>query len=151
MDTCRFCALSQDPLSVLGGLLYEDAFVYAYHYSRDGEPGYLGHLLLVTKRHVPGLADLTTAEGQAIGLSLARLSQALKVCTGAEKVYAEAYYEVVPHVHLHLIARYPGTPQEYWRWKVGEWPQAPCGGPEAIAALCEQLRASLAAVVSSNK
>lgn len=147
MDTCRFCTLYREPLSVLGGLLSENELVYTYHYSRSEERSYLGHLLLITKRHVPGLADLTTAEGQAIGLSLACLSKALKSCTGAEKVYAEAYYEIVPHLHLHLIARYPGTPQDYWRWKVGDWPEAPCGGPKEISTLCEQLRAYLANVV----
>ena len=150
MDTCRFCAVYQEPLSVLGGLLYEDELVYTYHYSRDDKPSYLGHLLLITKRHVPGLADLTAAEGQAVGLSLARLSKALKVCAGAEKIYVEAYYEVVPHLHLHLFARYPGTPQEYWRWKAKDWPQAPRGSLEEIATLCEQLRAYLAEVVSST-
>jgi hypothetical protein len=44
---------------------------------------------------------------------VARLSKALKTCTGAEKVYVEAYYEVVPHLHLLLTARYPGTPQMF--------------------------------------
>lgn len=142
MNTCPFCTIYKD----LGGILYEDDFVYAHHYSRDEEPGYLGHLMLKTKRHVPGLADLTEAEAQAVGLGMARLSKALKACTGAEKIYVEAYYEVVPHLHFHLTARYPETPQEYWRWKVGDWPDAPQGGPEEITALCEQLREYLAQI-----
>lgn len=144
MDACPFCTTDKDLPFALGGILYEDDLVSAHHYYQDGEPNYLGHLLLRTKRHVPGLAELTEAEGQAIGLAMARLSKALKDCTGAEKVYAEAYYEVVPHVHLLLTARYPGLPQEYWRWKVGDWPEAPKGGPEEIAALCDRLRAYLA-------
>ena len=90
-----------------------------------------------------GLAELTEAEGQAFGLAVTRLSKALKACTGAEKVYAEAYYEVVPHLHMLLTARYPGTPQEFWRWKIGDWPEAPRGGAKEVIDLCDRLRAHL--------
>jgi hypothetical protein len=76
-------------------------------------------------------------------LAVARLSAALKACTGAEKIYAEAYYEVVPHLHLFLTARYPGTPQAFWRWKIGDWSQAPKGGAKEISALCDRLRTYL--------
>lgn len=146
MDTCPFCTIYKG----LGGVLYEDDFVYAYHYYQEEESNYLGHLLLMTKRHVPTLADLTEAEGQALGLSMARLSKALKACTGAEKIYVEAYYEVVPHLHLLLTARYVGTPQEYWRWKIGNWPEAPTGGSEKVASLCDQLRTYLAQIMPGN-
>jgi len=143
MGACLFCTTYKDLPFTFGGILYEDDFVYAHHYCQDEGPSYLGDLMLMTKRHVPGLAELTEAEAQAVGLSVARLSKALKACTGAEKVYVVAYYEVNPHLHLHLIARYPETPREYWRWKVGDWPEAPRGRPEEITALCEQLRAHL--------
>jgi hypothetical protein len=75
---------------------------------------------------------------------MARLSLALKACTGAEKVYVECYGEVTPHLHLFLTARYPNTPDEYLRWNVEQWPGAPRGGVEEIAALCQRLRAALA-------
>ena len=143
MDGCPFCTASEDlPFSV-GGIVYEDDLVCAHHTYQEGEPTYLGQLMLRTKRHVPGLAELTETEGQALGLAVARLSAALKTCTGAEKIYAEAYYEVVPHLHLFLTARYPGTPQAFWRWKIGEWPQAPKGGAKEISTLCDRLRAYL--------
>ena len=144
MDICPFCATYKGLSSAAGGMLYEDDLVYAYHASQDEGTSYLGRLLLVPKRHALGFADLTEAEGQAIGLSMTRLSKALTACTGAEKVYVEAYYEVHPHLHLMLTARYPGTPRKYWRWTVGDWPEAPMGGPEAMTALCAQLRAYLA-------
>ena len=143
MKPCLFCDTYTDRQAIPGGIVYEDDFVYAYHYSRLDEPNYLGHLMLITKRHVPGLAELTEAEGQAVGLGIMRLSHALKACTGAEKVYAEAYYEVNPHLHLILTARYPGTPPEYWRWNVGDWPAAPKGTLKEVAELCDRLRAQL--------
>ncbi|HLZ59356.1 MAG TPA: HIT family protein [Ktedonosporobacter sp.] len=143
METCPFCNTDKDPPFTVGGILYEDELVYAHHYGQGKEAIYLGHLLLMTKRHALGLADLTEAEGRAIGLSIARLSKALKACTGAEKVYVEAYYEVNPHLHLHLMARYPATPQEYWRGNISAWPEAPKGGPEEITDLCNRLHAYL--------
>ncbi|GHO80495.1 HIT family protein [Ktedonobacter sp. SOSP1-85] len=150
METCLFCQSYKYLPSAIGGLVYEDDLVYAHHYCRDEGPSYLGYLLLKTKRHVPGFEDLDEAEAQAVGLAVTRLSHALKVCTGAVKVYLEAYGEVNPHLHLHLIARYPGTPEEYWRWKVGRWPEAPCGNASEVAALCDQLRARLGTNTSSN-
>ena len=47
----------------------------------------------------------------------------------------------VPHVHIHVIGRYPGAPREYWGPKVDEWPDAPKGDETAIAALAERIRA----------
>jgi diadenosine tetraphosphate (Ap4A) HIT family hydrolase len=128
----------------VGGPIYEDDLVYAHHFS-DGEgPQYLGHLLLETKRHVPDFANLTRAEAQAIGLLISQLSTALKACAGAEKVYAVFYGEVTPHLHVHLTARYPGTPAQYLRWNVEDWPAAPRGNVDELAALCCKLRKALA-------
>jgi histidine triad (HIT) family protein len=143
MEACLFCATYKDHLEGVGGIIYEDPFLYAHHYYGGEGHDYLGHLMLKTKRHAPGFADLTEVEAQAIGLAVTRLSSALKICTGAEKVYVEAYGEIVPHLHLHLTARYSETPQEYWRWNISDWPQAPSGGPDEINALCDHLRASL--------
>ena len=151
MEACPFCITSKKLLSAIGEIVYEDDFVYAHHYSQGEGPSYLGHLMLKTKRHAPGFANLTEAEAQAVGLALARLSNALKTCTGAEKVYVEAYCEIVPHLHLHLTARYPGVPQEYWRWNISDWPQAPSGGPDEITTLCDQLRASLPHAVRGQR
>ena len=49
----------------------------------------------------------------------------------------------VPHFHLHLLPRYPGTPREFWGLRVDEWPGAPHGGEAEIADLCDRLRAGL--------
>jgi diadenosine tetraphosphate (Ap4A) HIT family hydrolase len=78
-----------------------------------------------------------------MGLLITRLSNALKACTGAEKVYTVFYGEVIPHLHVHLTARYPDTPAEYLRWKIEDWPGAPRGNADEIAALCRRLRAAL--------
>lgn len=57
----------------------------------------------------------------------------------AEHVYEFVLGDNVPHFHVHIVPRYPGTPREYWGTRVDEWPDAPGGGPQEIAALCERV------------
>jgi histidine triad (HIT) family protein len=144
MEECVFCNIQRGLAPAIGDPIHEDDLVYAHHYYGNEDRTYLGHLMLETKRHTPGCADLTSAEAQAMGLLIARLSSALKACTDAEKVYAVFYGEVTPHLHVHLTARYRGTPAEYLRWNVEDWPGAPRGTEDEIAALCAKLRAELA-------
>ncbi|HEX8032388.1 MAG TPA: hypothetical protein VF510_00995 [Ktedonobacterales bacterium] len=144
MKECLFCNIQQGVTPPIDGPIYEDDLVYAHHAHFGEGPYYLGRIAVETKRHVSDFADLTPAEAQAMGLLIARLSHGLKVCTGAEKVYMEFYGEVTPHVHGFLTARYPGTPTEYLRWNVENWPGAPRGGADDIASLCQRLRSMLA-------
>jgi histidine triad (HIT) family protein len=46
----------------------------------------------------------------------------------------------VPHLHIHIVPRYPGAPPKYWEVHVDEWPDAPRGGPKEIEAISERLR-----------
>jgi histidine triad (HIT) family protein len=144
---CFVCRkhLDRDAL-VPGGPVAEDDLVLISHISpgRSGTPAYLGHLFVEPLRHAPGLADLTDAEAQAVGLWCARASRALREAAGAEHVYAQVIGDGVPHLHVHLIARYPGTPREYW-WtrtttRTTEWPDAARGTGAEIAAFVANLR-----------
>ena len=142
MEECPICAKHKG--HVPGGPIYEDDLLYAHHvYNKSGET-FLGYVRAETKRHVPSYAELTPEEAQAIGLLTTRLSRALKECAGADHVYVFFYGDHVPHLHLHIFARYPGTPEEYWRDRVDEWSGSPKGGTDEVAALCDRLRASLA-------
>jgi len=132
-------------VSAPGGAIYEDDRVYAGHAGiPEGQStAYLGTLMVEPRRHVPGLADLTDAEAQAIGLLFARLSRALTNSERAEHVYLFVLGHAVPHLHLWLVPRYPGTPREYWGLRVDEWPDAPRGDEQEIAALCARIRQHL--------
>lgn len=142
MSECLFCDLATGAVEPAGGVIYADDLVVASH-PCDDEPTYLGTVYAQTRRHVRSLAELNDQEARAMGLLLARLSRAVKACTGAEHVYAEFYAEVVPHVHILVVARYTGTPSEYWRWRVTEWPQAPRGSRDEVADLARRLREHL--------
>jgi diadenosine tetraphosphate (Ap4A) HIT family hydrolase len=144
MNGCYFCDRMAGRVEVVGGAIYADDLAFAFHETGDEWPAYLGDLVVVPRRHTGGgLAELTDAEAQALGLLVVRLSRALQVCAGAERAYAECYGEVTPHVHIFVPARYPGAPPEYWRGNVRNWPAAPRGDVAQVAALCERLRTQL--------
>lgn len=128
-----------------GGPIYEDALLYASHIAPPDadSTAYLGYLFVEPKRHAAGLGDITAEEAAALGVLVSRLARALREGAGAEHVYAFVLGDHVPHLHVHVVPRYPGMPPEYWGMRVDEWPEAPRGDAEAIAAFCERLRASL--------
>ncbi len=141
---CFICRKHRGEIAIPGGAIYEDDLLLASHIKMDEEqPTYLGYLMIETKRHTPGLAELTNDEAQAVGLLAARLSRALKAFEGAEHIYAFVIGDSIPHFHMHIVARYPGAPREYWGVHVDEWPDAPHGGDSEIAGLCTHLRSYL--------
>ncbi|HZU67871.1 MAG TPA: HIT family protein [Ktedonobacteraceae bacterium] len=144
-NDCFVCRKHRGEIDIPGQAIYEDDMLYVGHLYllHDNQNTYLGYLMVEPKRHVAGLADLTDQEAQAIGLMVTRLSRALRDSEGAEHIYEWVLGHHVPHLHIHLVPRYPGTPREYWGVRTDEWPDAPHGGPQEIAALCSRLRAYL--------
>ena len=100
----------------------------------------MGHVFVETKRHVPEVANLTEEEAQAIGVYNSRIAKALLHTESMEHIYIFVLGNGVPHVHYHVIGRYPGAPREYWGTKVDEWPEAPKGGETEIVLVAERLR-----------
>ncbi len=142
---CFVCRKHRGDVTIPGGAIYEDDLIYAGHAQiREGQTtAYLGYLMVEPKRHAPHLFDLTDVEAQALGLLIIRLSRALRDSEKAEHVYSFVIGDLVPHVHIHVVPRYPGAPREYWGVRVDEWPDAPHGGPDEMAAVCERLRTCL--------
>jgi diadenosine tetraphosphate (Ap4A) HIT family hydrolase len=146
MHDCLVCRKHRGLEQVLGGVIYQDDLIYISHAQLWGDEAdhYLGHLFVEPKRHVPELGGLTEAEAQAIGVYTSRLARALEQTEGMEHVYAFVFGDHVPHVHVHVIGRYPGAPREYWGARVDDWPGAPHGANSEIEAVAERIRAFLA-------
>ncbi len=140
---CFVCGKHRDESLMPGGPVWQDELVVVSHLSPRAPGGsatvYLGHLLVEPRRHAPGLADLTDAEAQRVGLWCTHAARRLREVGGAEHVYAAVIGDNVPHLHVHLLPRYPGTPREYWWERVDEWPDAPRGGESEAAALVARL------------
>lgn len=142
---CFVCRKHRGQETVPGGVIYEDDLVFLSHAQLWGEESehYLGHLFVEPKRHVAKLGDLSEAEAQRIGLYTSRLARALMQTEGVENVYSFVIGDGVPHVHVHVIGRYPGTPRQYWGPRVDEWPEAPKGGEPEIEAVAARIRTFL--------
>ena len=138
---CFVCAKHAAGSDVVGGVIYEDEVAYVGHLLPPQiQNTYLGYLMVEPKRHVTGWGELTDDEAEAMGRLVNRAGRSLKESEGAEHIYSVVMGDAVPHLHIHVIPRYPGTPREFWGHRVGEWPDAPRGGAEAIEAICRRLR-----------
>ncbi|GAA4993360.1 hypothetical protein GCM10023205_77520 [Yinghuangia aomiensis] len=110
--------------------------------------GIVGWLVLVPRRHVTTIAELTDDEAAALGSWQVRLSRALHEATGCVKTYVAQFAEAegYAHVHFHVVPRPPGLGTEQrgpgiFASALGRSP----GVPEAeMDALALRLRALLA-------
>jgi histidine triad (HIT) family protein len=144
MDECYVCTKHGAMSVVPGGVILADEHAVVSHLplttpSQCAPAVYLGHLILEPRRHVTELGELTPAEAASVGRLASAASRAL-VRVGAEHVYAAVIGHEIAHLHLHLIARYPGTPREFWFTRLDEWPGARRGDARAVAALAQRLR-----------
>lgn len=73
-----------------------------------------GWLVLVPRRHVTSVSELTDAEAQSLGIWQVRLSRALHQVLGCQKTYIAQFAEAegFSHVHFHVVPRSPDLPRE---------------------------------------
>jgi diadenosine tetraphosphate (Ap4A) HIT family hydrolase len=66
-----------------------------------------GWLVLVPRRHVTAIAELTDAEAEQLGAWQVRASRALHQVTGCPKTYVAQFSEAegYSHVHFHIMPR----------------------------------------------
>ena len=72
-----------------------------------------GWLLVVLRRHVGTLSDLSPEEAASIGPVLVAGTSALMNVLGCPKTYVMLFVESAPHVHFHLVARPAELPTEF--------------------------------------
>lgn len=73
-----------------------------------------GWLVLVPRRHVESIAELTEAEAGALGTWQVALARALREVTGCTKTYVAQFAERegFAHVHFHIVPRPPDLAAE---------------------------------------
>ncbi|MFD9461998.1 HIT family protein [Streptomyces sp. NPDC060027] len=66
-----------------------------------------GWLVLLPRRHVTAIHDLTDAEASALGVWQVKLSRALRSVTGCYKTYVVQFAEAegFAHLHFHIVPR----------------------------------------------
>lgn len=105
---CVFCAIvaGRAESSIVG----KDEVAVAF---LDLQPAVVGHALVVPRRHVATLADLTPDEGAAVwelGRRVAAAARAAGLAEGVNLFLADgpAAGQEVWHVHLHVLPRTAG-------------------------------------------
>ena len=144
MNDCFICKKHVGIIQTSGVTIYENDYVYVGHIDRNGEPNYLGHIMIDLKRHAPTLGDMTMEEAKAFGMIIARVSKALMESENAEHIYSYVMGDAVPHLHMHLVPRYPNTPKENWGPNaVYDWEDAPMGDNNEVIAFCNRIKTYL--------
>ena len=74
-----------------------------------------GWLVLVVRRHLSAVDELTEEEALELGSLLRKSSKALKEVVGCEKTYVIQFAEHPehPHVHFHVVPRMADMPEAY--------------------------------------
>ncbi|MFN7250350.1 MAG: HIT family protein [Anaerobacillus sp.] len=141
MEACFICNKHAGSIETSGVTIYEDEYVFVGHIDKKGEPNYLGHIMIDLKRHVPTLGDMNMEEAKVFGMMLAKVSKALQETEKAEHIYSYVLGDAVPHLHLHIVPRYPNTPKEYWGpMAVYDWTDAPMGTNNEVVELCQRIK-----------
>ena len=109
-----------------------------------------GWLVLVPRRHVTTIAELTDDEAAALGTWQVRLSRVLHEVTGCVKTYVIQFAEQegFGHVHFHIVPRMSDIPSDHRGPEVFRYLTADPGaalGAERRDALARALRARLEA------
>lgn len=103
-DRCLFCRIATGEITAKK--VYEDDHVVAFN---DINPQAPTHVLVIPRRHIATLDDLTEDEASIIGMTLVRVSQIarnLQLNSEGYRVvvnHGEAAGQTVFHVHFHLV------------------------------------------------
>lgn len=105
--------------------------------------------MLDSCRHLGGPLAFTDEEAVSWGLAVRAASQLVQQLSGCERVYAIAFGEGAPHLHLHLIPRHSDDPATAaWRvadlYRAVERGERPAADPAAVAAIVARGRELLA-------
>lgn len=114
MDSCRTCSLlarrdaGEAPL--WDGIVRTESWDVVHCDSTS----LLGWTVLIVRRHVAAVADLTDAEAAALGPLVRDVSRALHEVTGCEKTYVAQFAEHPQHrhVHVHVVPRREGLDED---------------------------------------
>jgi diadenosine tetraphosphate (Ap4A) HIT family hydrolase len=110
-QTCELIARRDAGIAPLWDCIYRTPYWDVVHSYNTALPGWL---VLVVRRHIEAVDELTDEEAAELGILLRRVSLALKEITGCLKTYVIQFAEAAehPHVHFHVIPRMADQPED---------------------------------------
>jgi len=110
--TCLECDVVRGAKTPPGGLILETPLFVA-HGLVGGTP-LAGWVVLAPRRHAGWWWELSDEEASALGPLAKRILLAQRRALGAVHGYAFAIGDVLHHMHLHLVPRFPETEKALW-------------------------------------
>jgi diadenosine tetraphosphate (Ap4A) HIT family hydrolase len=112
LKACKTCELIADRdagTAPLWDCIYRTPLWDVVHSYDTALPGWL---VLVARRHIVSLDELTDVEAVELGRLIQKTSLALKEVTGCIKTYVIQFAERAehPHVHFHVVPRMADLP-----------------------------------------
>lgn len=98
MENCVFCKILNKEIPDYTFWENEDAFAFL-----DITPKVIGHSLVVPKKHIDYIFDLSDEELAKLMAAAKKIAKVLKDFTGKKRVCVIVEGFAVPHVHVHLI------------------------------------------------
>lgn len=124
--TCELTARRHAGQAPLWDNIYHTAYWDVVHAYNTALPGWL---VLVARRHMAAIAELTDEEAAELGQLIRNVSIALREATGCLKTYVIQFAEAAehPHVHFHIVPRMSDQPEDRRSTKIFTY----LGVPEA--------------------
>jgi histidine triad (HIT) family protein len=132
-DNCLFCGIVAGDIPAT--IVDQDEHTVAF---MDINPGTRGHALVVPRKHVKDLHEISPDELAAVMTAAQRLAGRARDGLGADGVNlinscGSAAWQTVFHFHVHVVPRYHDDPLRL------PWNPAP-GDPDEIAAAAARLK-----------
>lgn len=110
-DACVFCTLANEEVGEASGVLWRDETTFV---TLNAFPYGSGHLLVLPRRHVAGLGELSDEEYEQFFLALRRVVVALEAAYGADgmnigmNLGLAGGAGIPKHLHGHVLPRWNG-------------------------------------------
>ncbi|WP_426756574.1 HIT family protein [Myxococcus sp. Y35] len=140
-DPCLGCAIARGETRPVGGIIARAPGLVLHGVA--GPSPVPGWVVISSERHVRAWYDLDPGAASELGPFAARVMRAQREVLGAEHAYAFAIGDVLRHFHLHLVPRYPQTPQRLWGRAVFDAPSAEHLPAQDLEAAAQALAAAL--------
>ena len=105
MSDCLFCKIVEGEIP--STKVYEDDMILAF---RDLEPQALEHVLVIPKKHIASLDDVTEEDQEILGYLMCKIKD-IAADLGIENGYrvvnncGEDGLQTVKHIHFHLLGK----------------------------------------------
>lgn len=105
MSDCIFCKIAEG--EVPSTKVYEDDRIVCFH---DADPQAPVHVLIIPKKHIPSMDDLTEEDGELVAhimLKIKDIARDLGLKNGYRVVNncGEDGFQTVKHLHFHLLGK----------------------------------------------